>query len=118
MSELGYSCVRTNSALTPAPEIVRVHPGRGRIVYGETVLRDDLENESCHERLRFFSRRQTRHHSSVLFFIGVDEADHPDLEELLRSLEIRSGTRGGNVLVVPIASSAVAPPAKRASSAG
>ena len=106
LTELGYSCVRTKRAGLPVPEIVRVSPVRGRIAYGETVLRDDLRRPSCHERLRFFSQRRTRHRSSILFFIGVAAADEPELEALLQQLDIRSGTRGGHVHVVPIAPAA------------
>jgi len=103
LTELGYSCVRMKRASAPIPEIVRVSPVRGRIAYGETVLRGDLRRRSCHERLLFFSQRRTRHRSSILFFIGVAEADEPELEALLQELDIRSGTRGGHVHVVPIA---------------
>jgi hypothetical protein len=103
LTELGYSCVRMKRASAPIPEIVRVSPMRGRIAYGETVLRGDLRRRSCHERLLFFSQRRTRHRSSILFFIGVAEADEPELEALLQELDIRSGTRGGHVHVVPIA---------------
>ena len=116
LTALGYSCVRTKRAGSPVPEIVRVSPVRGRIAYGETVLHDDLQQRSCHERLLFFSQRRTRHRSSILFFIGVAEADEPELEALLQRLDIRSGTRGGHVHVVPIAVSAAspAPPARAA----
>jgi hypothetical protein len=86
----------------PVPEIVRVSPVRGRIAYGETVLRSDLGRRRCHERLLSFSQRRTRRRSSILFFIGVAEGDEPALEELLQELDIRSGTRGGHVHVVPI----------------
>ena len=103
LTELGYSCVRMKRAGVPIPEIVRVSPVRGRIAYGETVLRGDLRRRSCHERLLSFSQRRTRHRSSILFFIGVAEADEPDLEALLQELDIRSNTRGGHVHVVPIA---------------
>ena len=106
LTELGYSCVRMKRAGLPVPEIVRVSPVRGRIAYGETVLRGDLRRASCHERLRFFSQRRTRHRSSILFFIGVAAADEPELEALLQQLDIRSGTRGGHVHVVPIAPAA------------
>lgn len=102
LTELGYSCVRMKRASLPVPEIVRVSPVRGRIAYGETVLHADLRRRSCHERLLFFSQRRTRHRSSILFFIGVSEADEPELEALLQQLDIRSGTRGGHVHVVPI----------------
>jgi hypothetical protein len=106
LTELGYSCVRMKRASLPVPEIMRVSPVRGRIAYGETVLRSDLRRRSCHERLLFFSQRRTRHRSSILFFIGVATADEPELEALLEQLDIRSGTRGGHVHVVPIAVSA------------
>lgn len=102
LTELGYSCARTTRAGLPVPEIVRVSPVRGRIAYGETVLRGDLRRASCHERLRSFSQRRTRHRSSILFFIGVAAADEPELAALLQQLDIRSGTRGGHVHVVPI----------------
>ena len=102
LTELGYSCVRTKRAGSPVPEIVRISPVRGRIAYGETVLRSDLGRRRCHERLLSFSQRRTRRRSSILFFIGVAEGDEPALEELLQELDIRSGTRGGHVHVVPI----------------
>ncbi len=102
MTALGYSCARSRRAALPAPEIVRVSPVRGRIAYGETVLRSDLGRRSCHERLLYFSQRRTRQRSSILFFIGVAEGDEPALEALLQELDIRSGTRGGHVHVVPI----------------
>jgi hypothetical protein len=103
LTQLGYSCVRTRRARTLMPEIVRVSPVRGRIAYGETVLRSDLRRRQCHERLLRFSQRRTRHRSTILFFIGVAEADRPELESLLEQLEIRSALRGGHVHVVPIA---------------
>jgi len=103
LTELGYSRVRTNRSAAPAPEIARVSPVRGRIVYGETVLHDDLRRPGCHERLVEFSHRHTRRRSSILFFIGVDENDKAELEALLEHLQIRTRTRGGHVHVVPIA---------------
>ena len=106
MTELGYSRARSGGAAVPVPEIVRVSPVRGRIAYGETVLRSDLGRSSCHERLLSFSQRRTRHRSSILFFIGVAERDEPALEALLQELDIRSATRGGHVHVVPITPSA------------
>jgi hypothetical protein len=105
VSQLGYSSVRVTGAGAPVPEIVRVSPVRGRIAYGETVLRSDLRSKRCHERLLFFSQRRTRHRSSILFFIGVAESDQQELEALLAQLDIRSGIRGGHVHVVPIAAS-------------
>jgi predicted nucleic acid-binding Zn ribbon protein len=82
--------------------MVRISPGRHRIIYGETVLRRDLGSKRCHERLLFFSQRRTRHRSSILFFIGVATTDQQQLEALLARLDIRSGIRGGHVHVVPI----------------
>jgi hypothetical protein len=116
LTELGYSCVRMKRAGLPVPEIVRISPVRGRIAYGETVLRGELGRSSCHERLRFFSQRRTRHRSSILFFIGVAAADEPELAALLQQLDIRTATRGGHVHVVPIAPSTAAGrrPASRA----
>ena len=105
ISQLGYSCVHTAGSEIPVPEIVRISPIRGRIAYGETVLRTDLERKRCHERLRFFSQRRTRHRSSILFFVGVSTRDQHELEDLLKQLDIRSGLRGGHVHVVPIAAS-------------
>ena len=102
VTQLGYSCVRMMCAGAPVPEIARVSPVRGRIAYGETVLRSDLRRKRCHERLLFFSQRRTRHRSSILFFIGVAADDQQELEALLAQLEIRSGIRGGHVHVVPI----------------
>lgn len=109
LTRLGYSIVRMRRAVTPVPEIVRVSPVRGRIAYGETVLRSDLHHRRCHERLLCFSQRRTRHRSTILFFIGVAEADQPELESLLQQLEIRSSVRGGHVHVVPIAAPQKAP---------
>src|SRR2546425_6287357 len=102
VSQLGYSCARMVAAQAPVPEIARVSPLRGRIAYGETVLRSDLSRKRCHERLLFFSQRRTRHRSSILFFIGVSTTDQRQLEALLARLDIRSGIRGGHVHVVPI----------------
>jgi hypothetical protein len=103
LTELGYSSVRKTSTGSPAPEVIRVSPIRGRIVYGETVMRADLRRKQCHERLLSFSQRRTRFRSSILFFIAVAEADQPELEALLQQLDIRSGTRGGHVHIVPVA---------------
>lgn len=103
VAKLGYSSVRPTGSETVEPEIVRVSPIRGRIVYGETVLRSDLRSKRCHDRLRFFSQRRTRHRSSILFFIGVAADDQREVEALLAELDIRSGIRGGHVHVVPIA---------------
>ena len=103
VTRLGYSCAHFALAQAPAPEIARISPVRGRIAYGETVLRSDLQRKRCHERLLFFSQRRTRHRSSILFFIGVSACDQPQLEALLAQLEIRTATRGGHVHVVPIA---------------
>ena len=91
---------------------------RGRIVYGATVLRADLKSKESHERLISFSQRRTRQRSSILFFIGVGEADQAALEALLQKLEIRTGTRGGHVHVVPVAApeKAKRPPSARAKS--
>jgi hypothetical protein len=103
LTELGYSSARKGNGGNPAPEIVRVNPVRGRIVYGETVLRRDLRRPSCHQRLLFFSQRRTRHRSSILFFIGVAKEDEAELTALLEHLDIRSSTRGGHVHVVAVA---------------
>ena len=103
LTDLGYSSVRKTRPGSPAPEIVRVSPVRGRIVYGETVLRADLGRRRCHERLLSFSQRRTRFRSSILFFIAVAAADKPELDALLEQLDIRNGTRGGHVHVVPVA---------------
>ena len=101
--QLGYSSVPLKRISSPPPEIVRVNPVRGHIMYGETVVRGDLRRRSCHERLRFFSHRQTRHRSSILFFIGVADRDRPALETLLKELDIRNNARGGHVHIVSIA---------------
>jgi len=103
LTKLGYSSVRPKRAGRVEPEIVRVSPVRGRIVYGEIVLPADLRNRACHERLITFSQRQTRQRSSILFFIGVAADDQAELEALLEQLSIRDGLRGGHVHVIPIA---------------
>ena len=103
LTELGYSSVRARRAGDMAPEVVRVSPVRGRIAYGETVLRSDLRLPRCRERLLRFPQRRTRHRSTILFFIAVAEADRAALEHVLEELEIRSSTRGGHVHVVTVA---------------
>lgn len=103
LTKLGYSSVRPRRAGRVEPEIVRVSPVRGRIVYGEIVLPADLKSKTCHERLVTFSQRQTRQRSSILFFIGVPTEDQAELESLLEQLSIRDGLRGGHVHVIPIA---------------
>ena len=100
---LGYSCVRVKRPGSLMPEIVRLSPVRGRIVYGETALSSDLRRPAYHERLLLFSQRRTRQRSSILFFIAVAEVDQPELEALLQQLDIRNGVRGGHVHVVPVA---------------
>jgi hypothetical protein len=109
LNELGYSVEREPRTGTPVAEIARRSPVRGRLAYGETVLRADLRRRSCHERLLFFSQRRTRHRSSILFFVGVAESDRSDLETLLETLGIRSAVRGGHVHIVSVA----VPPARR-----
>ena len=44
LAELGYTDSRP--ARKGAPEIVRMNPVRGRFVYGETIVRSDLERRS------------------------------------------------------------------------
>jgi hypothetical protein len=116
LSNLGYSSSRKVVPSLTLTEIVRVNPVRGRIVYAAAVLGGDLESESCHERLRFFSRRRTRHRSSIPFYIGIAESDKTALEELLLKLDIRSATRGGHVQIVAIPLSTRAPRTPRAPS--
>jgi hypothetical protein len=102
MTQLGYSRVRVRRG-TPAAEIARMSPVRGRLAYGETVVHADLRRRRCHERLLFFSQRRTRQRASILFFIGVAEPDQRAMETLLGQLGIRNGVRGGHVQIVPIA---------------
>ncbi len=115
MNGLGYSSARKLANGLAAAEITRVNPVRGRIAYGATFLSSDLESEGCHERLRVFSRRRTRHRSSIPFFIGVAEDDKQALEDLLQRLDIRSATRGGHVQIVsiPLTNTAAQRPAAR-----
>ena len=108
LADLGYSSMRPVRPGALTPEVVRVNPVRGNSVYGETVLRSDLQLRRCKERLLFFSRRRTRRRSNILFFIGVPEEDAPRLDALLTQLEIRTGTRGDHVRVVPIAMTEIA----------
>ena len=103
LSQLGYSSVRPPRVGRVEPEIVRVSPVRGTIVYGEVVLAADLRLKKCHERLLSFSQRRTRHRSSILFFIGVEASHQKALEALLEQLAIRGGIHGGHVHVVPVA---------------
>lgn len=101
LTQLGYSRARLRQG-TPAAEIARMSPIRGRLAYGETVLHTDLHRRSCHERLLFFSQRRTRQRSSILFFIGVAESDYEAVETLLQELGIRNSVRGGHVHIVAI----------------
>ena len=110
LTQLGYSSVREKHNGELVPEIARVNPVRGRFVYGETVLRADLQLRRCHERLLSFSQRRTRHRSSILFFIGVADVDEAQLHALLETLGICGGVRGGHVHVVPIAAAAATRP--------
>lgn len=102
LNRLGYTGTRMLRGATRQAEVARVSPVRGTIVYGQTVLHGDLRRRECHEDLLFFSKRRTRHRSSIPFFIGVAEADRDALEALLQDLGIRSGVRGGHVQVVAI----------------
>ena len=103
MSSLGYTTPRALGISGSTPEIVRRNPGRGRIAFGETVLRSDLALSSCHERLKSFSQRRTRSRSTILFFIGVVETQRKEVECLLEELGIRSALGGGHVQIVPVA---------------
>jgi hypothetical protein len=100
---LGYTFVRHIDRVgAPAAEIARVSPVRGRLVYGETVLRADLRRRRCHDRLRFFAQRYTRRRSQILFFVAVEEECRDELEALLVELGIRGAVRGGNVHMLPV----------------
>jgi len=108
LCSLGYSCVPARRVVPPVPEIARVSAVRGRIAYGETVLRRDLQRRRCHLRLLSLSQRRTRRRSTILLFIAVAERDRQDLEALLKRLNIQTGIRGGHVHVVSVAPVAVA----------
>ena len=100
---LGYTAVRhINRVGAPAAEIARVSPVRGRLVYGETVLRADLRRRRCHDRLRFFAQRYTRRRSQILFFVAVEDECRNELEALLVDLGIRGAVRGGNVHMLSV----------------
>jgi len=108
LDSFGYTMARhVNRVGAPLAEIARISPVRGRLVYGETVLRPDLRRKRCDDRLRFFAQRGTRRRSQILFFIAVEEVCRNELEALLVDLGIRNALRGGNVHVL-----AVAPPPK------
>ena len=103
LHDLGYTFDRSiNRVGAPSAEIARISPVRGRLVYGETVLRADLKRRRCHERLRFFAQRRTRRRSQILFFVAVEEACCGELEALLVELGIRGAVRGGNVHILPV----------------
>jgi len=108
LCSLGYSCVHARRLAPPVPEIARVSPVRGRVAYGETVLRRDLQRRRCHERLLNLSQRRTRRRSTILLFIAVAERDRRDLEALLERLNIQNGIRGGHVHLVTVAPAAAA----------
>lgn len=100
---LGYTFVRQIHRVgAPTAEIARLSPVRGRLVYGETVLRADMRRKQCHDRLRFFAQRRTRRRSQILFFVAVEEECRDDLEALLIELGIRCAVRGGNVHVLGV----------------
>jgi len=103
LSALGYTNPRDSEGSEGCPEMVRMNPVRGRLAYGETVLGSDLAEPTCHRRLMSFSQRRTRRRSSILFFIGVEEARRADLERLLTRLGIRSAVGGGHVHIVSVA---------------
>jgi hypothetical protein len=112
--DLGYTFTRSiNRVGAPTAEIARMSPVRGRLVYGETVLRADLKRRRCHDRLRFFAQRRTRRRSQILFFVAVEEACRPELEALLIELGIRGAVRGGNVHVLPVSVPQQPRPARR-----
>ena len=48
LTRLGYSCPRMKRVAGPVAEIARISPIRGRLAYGQTVLRADLLRPSCH----------------------------------------------------------------------
>jgi hypothetical protein len=102
LAELGYTNVRPKRSRLMEPELVRVSPTRGHIAFGEIVAKADLNDATCHQRLVHFSQRRTRHRSTILFFIGVTEADEAAVVALLERLDIRGGSRGGHVQVVPL----------------
>ena len=103
LDTLGYTFPRhINRVGAPAAEIARLSPVRGRLVYGETVLRSDLRRRQCHDRLRFFAQRRTRKRSQILFFVAVEEECRTEFETLLIDLGIRSALRGGNVHIVAV----------------
>jgi len=100
---LGYTFARhINRVGAPPAEVARLSPVRGRLVYGETVLRGDLRRRQCHDRLRFFAQRRTRKRSQILFFVAVEEECRSELEALLIELGIRSALRGGNVHILAV----------------
>lgn len=108
---LGYTFDRRmHRAGEPVAEIARVSPVRGRLVYGETVVRGDLRRRQCHERLQYFSHRRTRRRTAILLFIAVAEDCREDLEAVLVEIGVRGAVRGGNVHIVSVASP---PPRKR-----
>jgi len=107
---LGYTSVRhIHRVGAPEAEIARLSPVRGRLVYGETVVRADLRRRRCHDRLRFFAHRRTRRRSQILFFVAVEEQCRDELEALFIELGIRGAVRGGNVHVLPV----IVPPRSR-----
>jgi hypothetical protein len=103
LDSFGYTVNRHVTRVgAPVAEVARLSPVRGRLVYGETVLRSDLRKRRCHDRLRFFAQRRTRRRSQILFFIAVEEDCRVELETLLVELGIRNALRGGNVHVLPV----------------
>ena len=108
---LGYTFVRhIHRVGVPEAEVARLSPVRGRLVYGETVVRADLRRRRCHDRLRFFAQRRTRRRSQILFFVAVEEQCRNDLEALFIELGIRGAVRGGNVHVLAVS---IPPPVRK-----
>jgi hypothetical protein len=103
LASLGYTAARRLHRVgSPQAEVARISPVRGRLVYGETVLRTDLRSRRCHDRLRFFANRRTRRRSQILFFVAVEDGCRVQLETLLAALGIRDALRGGNVHVLAV----------------
>ncbi len=102
MVGLGYKAPRAVADASKAPEIVRRNAARGKIAYGETVLVADLQDEACRDRLVAFSKRRTRRRSSILFFVGVVEAEAEQVEKVLVEIGIHGASGGGHVQIVPL----------------
>ena len=100
LNELGYTVPAPELVGRFRPELRRRNPYRGSLVYGATLVAEDLNDAARHERLVFFANRRTTKRAAIQLYIAVEAVNLNRLEALLERLEIRTHARGGNVQLV------------------